>query len=567
MSARATADPAPASRSSSDPVRVAWNLLTNVKFAVVLVGTAATASMLGVLLPQVPLAARQSEAARSAWLESKREGLGVFTDPLYSLGLLDVFHAWWFNALWLVVILAVTVCSVSRFRPTWRSVQRPQRRVPERYFETAHHRASFTHEGGAEAVASALRKRRYRVREEGSERGAAYLFAERFGWSAYGTFLSHLALLMLLVGALLTRFGGFDTTLVLAETEPASPVFDEPGPNQIFMRTIEAHRGLDEDGHIVDFRSTLELRRGEEVITCQSTVNDPCKAFGYRFHQAAWFDDFARLVITSPDGRVLFDDVLDFESRNNVVPHLRVTTASGDVLFDQVLPQMGTAFGSTDDPADVLATASLAFRATDSQGEIVAYFTAWANIDGEIVLSIAGQDLAPADLLPGESVTTGSGYKIDYTDWAIIPAVRVLDMPGSLEGGAVIQMPTDQAGVPYLFISGVDQRGLALIEARPEANSAGYAYEFQGKVDGAGINVRRDPGDTFIWLAVGMALVGLSMTFYVPRRRLWVRVTSERTNLAGIAERTTRFDREMRLLGAELGSDDALLPEDTEDPT
>ena len=50
----------------------------------------------------------------------------------------------------------------------------------------------------------------------------------------------------------------------------------------------------------------------------------------------------------------------------------------------------------------------------------------------------------------------------------------------------------------------------------------------------------------------------LAITFYVPRRRLWVKVTESRTYMAGIAEKTTRLGRELRLMGAELGSRDAL---------
>ena len=73
-----------------------------------------------------------------------------------------------------------------------------------------------------------------------------------------------------------------------------------------------------------------------------------------------------------------------------------------------------------------------------------------------------------------------------------------------------------------------------------------------GRVEASGVSVRRDPGDTFIWLAVGMAIVGLAITFYVPRRRLWVKVTDSRTYLAGVAERTTRFGRELRFMGASL---------------
>ena len=95
--------------------------------------------------------------------------------------------------------------------------------------------------------------------------------------------------------------------------------------------------------------------------------------------------------------------------------------------------------------------------------------------------------------------------------------------------------------------------------------ASGYRYRFGERVDASGIDVRRDPGDTFIWLAVIMAMIGLGVTFYVPRRRLWVRVSGERTQLAGIAARTTRFGRELRRMGAELGARDALLPEDRDE--
>ena len=87
----------------------------------------------------------------------------------------------------------------------------------------------------------------------------------------------------------------------------------------------DAHRGVDAAGNIVDFHSDLLLRRGDEVVRCTATVNDPCSAFGYRFHQAAFFDDLAQLTIWGPDGRVLFDDVLDFENESTATPALTVT--------------------------------------------------------------------------------------------------------------------------------------------------------------------------------------------------------------------------------------------------
>src|SRR5690606_16716192 len=144
-----------------------------------------------------------------------------------------------------------------------RSVQRPPKTVPKRYFDVAHHRADYSHPGGAEAVEQALRKRRYRV-ERTAEGEVTTLFAERFSWSAYGTFLSHLALLMLLIGGLLTRFAGFDRTLALAEGTPGAPVFTTPGPDQIFIAMSDAIEGVDENGNIIDYRSHLEVTRGDD---------------------------------------------------------------------------------------------------------------------------------------------------------------------------------------------------------------------------------------------------------------------------------------------------------------
>jgi cytochrome c biogenesis protein ResB len=128
-------------------------------------------------------------------------------------------------------------------------------------------------------------------------------------------------------------------------------------------------------------------------------------------------------------------------------------------------------------------------------------------------------------------------------------------MPGaSTPGGSVVvQMPLDREGKPYLWVSGIDSDNVMLEQDAPTRTPAGFTFTFGGRVEASGVTVRRDPGGTFIWIAVAMAMVGLGITFYVPRRRLWVKVTPARTYLAGI-----------RRMGAELGARDALLPEDLE---
>ncbi len=541
-----------------DPLRATWRLLTNVKFAVALVSLAVLASLLGVVLPQLPAEMRGNPPARSAWLELQRQDFGWLTGTLDGLDLFDVFHSPWFVGLWIVIVAAVTVCTISRFPPTWRSVQRPPMRVAERYFETARHRASFTHAGGVEAVEGLLRRRRYQVTRTREDEGATELFAERFPWTQYATFISHMALLMLLVGGLLTSLAGFQRTLALAESRPAAPLFGDPGPGQIFVGMEDAHRGVDAAGNIVDFHSDLLLRHGDEVVRCTATVNDPCSAFGYRFHQAAFFDDLAYLTIWGPDGRVLFDDVLDFENESTATPALTVTDADGGVVFDQALPQMASVPGSTLGYEGDLGLAELAL------GDTV-YGVSWRAEGETLVALIDGEGLDPVELRPGEAVDTGR-HRIAFRGIASVPAIPVLDMPrGQTVGVVNVQMPEGADGRPFLFITDIDAGNVVIAEGATVETSSGYRYRFGGRVDASGIDVRRDPGDTFIWVAVGLAMLGLGVTFYVPRRRLWVRVTEQGTQLAGVAARTTRFGRELRHMGAELGARDALLPEDTEE--
>jgi hypothetical protein len=480
-----------------------------------------------------------------------------------ALDLFEVFHSAWFNGLWVLIAVAVTVCTVSRFRPTWRSVVRPQKRVPDTYFERAHHRASFSHTGGPEAVEAALRSRHYSVERSNGADGSTHLFAERFAWSHYGTFLSHLALLMLLIGGLLTQFAGFGRTLALAETMPGAPVFTDPGAAQMFVTMLDSVRRIDGNGNVVDYRSHLEVTRGEETVRCTSTVNDPCHAFGYRFHQAAFFDDVGRLRIEAADGRVLYDDVVDFEDQRTFNPRIRVEDPAGIVLHDAALPQSQTFPGATDSREDDAGIGTLPVSApTSPANPLSRYVFAWQIVDGEMRAGFGPPDAPPRELPIGAPVDA-EGYRVTFVGPEAVPAMRIADMPGAVtgDGTVTVQMLRDTAGEAYLFVVGIGAEPQVLPVGQP-LQTESFRYTFAGQLEGSGIDIRRDPGDTFIWLAVGMAVVGLAITFYVPRRRLWVKVTRDRTHIAGIAEKTTRLDRELRLMGADLGASDALRPGD-----
>ena len=60
-----------------------------------------------------------------------------------------------------------------------------------------------------------------------------------------------------------------------------------------------------------------------------------------------------------------------------------------------------------------------------------------------------------------------------------------------------------------------------------------------------GLVIRNDPGQPIIWLAFGLLIAGLVLTFYFPRRRAWARITRGRVELAFAADRYVDADREL----------------------
>ena len=64
--------------------------------------------------------------------------------------------------------------------------------------------------------------------------------------------------------------------------------------------------------------------------------------------------------------------------------------------------------------------------------------------------------------------------------------------------------------------------------------------------------IRSDPGQPLIWLAFGLLIVGLVLTFYFPRRRAWARIEGDRIGLAFLADRYVDKDREFGQLRDEV---------------
>ena len=259
-------------------------------------------------------------------------------------GVFNLFNQPYWFALVALLALSITTCTTSRFPPIWRTVRRPQRRVGDRYFERARQRLDFASPAPAaataDALAAALRRRRFSVRAEERD-GAHYLFADRFAWVQLATFVSHLALILLVVGTLVTKFAGEELQFWVAEGE-SRPLFATGGDRQQVQVIVDdAIARFNDEGQALDFRSHVRVTSGgEEVGAGEVTVNGPLHAAGFRVHQAAYWEHGAALQVRDAgSGQLIYSEALMLQEQF-FGPRIIITQAATGVQFTDEVIQM-----------------------------------------------------------------------------------------------------------------------------------------------------------------------------------------------------------------------------------
>ncbi len=84
--------------------------------------------------------------------------------------------------------------------------------------------------------------------------------------------------------------------------------------------------------------------------------------------------------------------------------------------------------------------------------------------------------------------------------------------------------------------------------------TSGYAITLKSLGAYTGMVIKKDPGAPFIWIAYLSLILGLALTFYFPRRRVWGRLSEGRLELAMLADRYVDADREFGRLLDELSA-------------
>ncbi len=530
----------PRSARTSDLLVWLWRLLASAQLAVALTGFLALAGFVAVVIPQVPVPMRGNSFAVDAWLQTQKAHFGPFTEAMQRLGLFTVVDTWWFLAG--LGLLAVSVCvyTADRFLSIWGNVTKPREVVPDSFFDRAANRfAVAMPEGGAGRLEAVLRRRRFQVRSA-VDGESTYLFADRFAWAQLGTFVSHLALVLFLAGGLVSKTQGYTNGLLIAEGT-TSPIFAVSNPHQILVEVVDAVGTFDKAGAPTDYHSQIILyQNGKEVKRGSITVNKPMSYGGYRFHQAGYLGEGAALRVRDvTSGNIVYDEALALQDLVPA-PAVVVHDAQGAVVLDDVIV-----------PTDFVGQASgTLVSMPDGRRFWVGVAPAAAKHTWRLVVYDPKDETTQLSVAQGTSAQLG-GLKWTFSETTGLPSITTEGVPGDTSQSLVV-LSTSRAGGDYLTVLGpVDGRALTLYPNQP-VRVGDKEYTFAGRREFAGIEVRRDPGAKFIWVAAGLLIAGLMVSFYVPRLRLWARVRGGETVIAGPAERSGAFQTEMKRLTREL---------------
>ncbi|CAN5709758.1 cytochrome c biogenesis protein ResB [soil metagenome] len=467
----------------------AWRLLTDVRFAVILITLLVLAGLVGTLVRQFRVTASDEPARYAAELAEMHRawdgiaplGLPVgstLVDAFDRVGLFTVFSTPWFLLLMTVLTVSIVACTLDRTPRLWRGVREVRVEQPEPFFDPRLEQRAALHvrrgpvaggsaaggwaAGGSagvgpdvvEPVADAFRARGLRARRSVSPDGSVvWLYGDRNQYNRMATLLTHAGLVLFLAAGAVTVALGFETVVFVGEGQTA-PVQRVGTPGNLLVKVFDFQAPQRADGSFADFATDLAVYRdGEEVARKTIRVNDPLAVAGFVFHQNT-FGPSAELAIRDPAGRLVWDGPL---------------VLAGDLL--------GRPQGFMTIPGADVGLLALLDRDAEGRAGLV---------------------------LQGVGASAETGGEPQTIFLATLPVGATSD----------------------------------------PAITADHAITWQAAGAWSGMVIKNDPGQPIVWVAFGLLITGLVLTFYFPRRRAWARVEGDRVALAFIADRYVDKDRE-----------------------
>ena len=265
--------------------RSLWHTLSSIKTGVILLILVVIFSAAGTLVLQRPIT--EPEEIQRAY---SPEVLRIFD----AVGLTDVFHAWWFVLLLVLVSICIVAASVDRFPNAWRYFARPYKLPDESFRKALPTRKQIVvpdEDVALPAAERACHELGYYPERVISE-GQTSLFAERNRFSELAVYIVHASLLLIFLGGIIDALYGWKGYISLIPGQQISQVTLRDGSVRALPFAIRCDGARQEnyaDGTPKRWWSKMAvLRDGQDVQRKEIVVNDPLVYGGVRFYQSSY---------------------------------------------------------------------------------------------------------------------------------------------------------------------------------------------------------------------------------------------------------------------------------------
>jgi cytochrome c biogenesis protein len=304
----------------SSVVERLYHFFASLRCAVIILLAIAGASIIGTLIPQ----GMTEEAVLATFGETSLKARAIIL-----LGLTDIYHALWFQALIALLALNVSLCTAERFPKTLKLwVHEDKDLQPDKLRKFSNFR-EFTSHRTLEEVAFLIRQffksHGWKAVLDSSEEGSFQNICtkrEIFQFSIYGV---HFSVILILLGAFAGSLFGFKGTMAILQGDSTNVVKlmqkDKALILPFELRCDKFEIKFYPDGTPSEYISEVTIvDNGQEVMKSAIKVNEPLTYRGVSFYQATYGTVISRATVTFADDTTgeSFDLTLTTENEETV---------------------------------------------------------------------------------------------------------------------------------------------------------------------------------------------------------------------------------------------------------
>jgi len=265
-----------------------YDFFRSIKLTIFLLIFLAILSIIGTIIPQ--------NAPRMEYIQ--RYGPNLYN--LFNFfDLFDMYHSWWFSAILLLLSINLISCSLHRLPSLWNQIVREREIVlKDSMIQTLPFTAKIRSEKKMEEIFTHLRKW-FRKPAQLDSSSFFTFYGEKGRFSRLGVYITHLSVLLILIGGLIGSIFGFRGFVNIFEGETVNQIYlregdrDIPKPIHFSVRCDEfniLYYDLPQpEKHVKDYLSVLTIIENErEILKKTIKVNHPLHYKGLSFYQSSY---------------------------------------------------------------------------------------------------------------------------------------------------------------------------------------------------------------------------------------------------------------------------------------